>query len=532
MSWSDTTLDLPLAERLQAKLQIAQEATPQTREIEGGLRVTFKRQRINIETGNVIFSGGVRAEYGPTVLEAEELELWSEESRGQARGSVRVTDPEGELSGREFEFNWKDRSGSAQNVEITVNRVKVKAASIVITAGKWLLRDFSLTTSKSRRPDLAVAGSELELTPGKSGIIRRPKITLFGQNIRVPVTLPFSLDRRVEGLRLPTIGFRKGDGLGLTWFSGVILSEKAYGENRGPLGAKQLTTTLSADFGIFPTALPNYSATLTTSTVAPSAEAGLVKPFSDLDERFRQGPMESILSRGFASEERLFRNSRLTASLGFGYNQQTQLRLQDSAAVSRRVELTLEQAQAVGKGGWLAQLRLHDLRVDNDDSYRPRALFTGGFLTGAQPLGPFVGRVRGDALGSIGAGSNGFGWGRLATTLTYPLPSGMSLSAQYTRAKEIGTPAFEIDRLYARNGWAARVDYKLGPTTAAILWKYDFDRHRWVDTEWSLAWVAGSYEPFIATRLNPKTFVFGVRVRFEDIAQRLATRSVSRRAKP
>ncbi|MBL8048189.1 MAG: hypothetical protein JNJ45_05855 [Chthonomonas sp.] len=531
MSWSSDLPEIPLEAKLARLAEPAvQEAPAQTTVLEGGLRVTWRRQRINMDTGNIVFSGGVRAEYGPTVIEAAELEIWNEETRGEARGQVVVTDPEGELRGQSFKFNWKEKSGSANNVSIIINRVRVRASSILITEGKWLLRDFSLTTSKSRRPDLAVSGREFELTPGKSGRIRRPKITLFGQNISVPFTLPIALDRRVEGLRLPTVGFRKGDGVGLTWFSGVILSERAFTpERRGPLGALQLTSTLSADFGIFPTSYPTYSATLVTSTLRPSADTGLIKPLSDIDERFRQSPMESVLSRGFSSEERPFRNSRYTAALGFAYNQQTNQRVVESEQVSRRAELTLEHAQRLGTGGWLNQLRIHDIRDDSAKSFRPRAVMTSGIVSGALPLGRLTLRGRADVLGTLGGGTNGFGWARGAVTLTLPVVPGVSLSGQYVTASEFGTPALLLDRLYDRNGFRARLDYKLGPTTASLLYKYNFDRRQWTDTEFSLAWVAGSYEPFIASRLDPKTFVFGVRVRFEDIAQRLSSRSVKRK---
>jgi hypothetical protein len=94
---------------------------------------------------------------------------------------------------------------------------------------------------------------------------------------------------------------------------------------------------------------------------------------------------------------------------------------------------------------------------------------------------------------------------------------------------EFGNPLFEIDRLYSRQNFNLRADYKRGPYTTSLIWKYDLDRRKWYDTEYSFALASGSFEPFIGGRLFPKTVVFGVRLRTQDIFDRLSSRTVTRK---
>lgn len=498
---------------------VMQEARPQVTQVDQVLRVTWHTQRFFPDKQHILFLGGVFAEYEPTTIRCDELELWNDQSRGEARGQVVVTDPEGTLRCQNLQFNWKDNTAHAANVQVEMGRLRFDAGMFEMKNGEWLFSDLKFTTSKLRRPDLALAGESVRVVPGKSVLIRKPVFTILGKRIAIPTSLPVSLDRRVEGLRMPTLAFRKGHGVGVSWLSGFILSEHL---------SPPRTSTLSVDLGIFPAALPGYSLTWVQSTQKPTADTGLIKPVNELEERFRNSPMESIQARSFSSEFKQFRTPRTTYAAGLAINQNTTQRKGEDKAVSKLLEVTGEWVRTFPYGNFFAQVRLHDIRVGSAGTFRPRLYKSATLLTKPVLLGPLEFRARADSLGTIGAKSDGFGWLRGAASLSSQVAPGIRLSTQFDQGTEWGTPAFEMDRLYRRHGWSNRVDLQRGPMTAGLMFKYDFDHRKWVDTEWSVAWISGSYEPFIASRLSPRGLVFGIRVRYDDLANRLAARSVER----
>ncbi|MCE9559678.1 MAG: hypothetical protein K8R88_12085 [Armatimonadetes bacterium] len=508
-----------LAKALATPPAIQQEA--HINDYAGGLRVVWKNQKYDVETSKVKFYGGVTAYYGPTILKCEELELWLDEYRGEAKGSVHVDDPDGTFDSKNFIFNWKLKTAQASPIQLRVDRLEAKATFLDISQDRWILEGIYLTTSKARRPDFAIGAKKVTVRPGRTVKFENPELTFLGQKIRIPFTVPISLDKRVEGLRAPSLSFRRGAGLGLAWQSGAILSE---GREGG------LTKSLSADLSVFPRTLPISSITYVISGVRPSASTGFVKPRSELLERFSDSALESIIVKTALQERRFFQTPRRTVAIGMAYNQDALGRRSSDNSVSKRLEVTGEVGGPIQDGGIFGQLRLQDIRVKSGTAYQVRAVGLGSFLSPNVRIGPKLeGHIRLDSHMSVGAKSNGFGWLRGAAVLGYQPTPGLTLGGQVFDSLQAGSPAFELDRLYANRGVNLRADVKRGPYGFSALWKYDFDRGKWYDTEFTASFAAGSYEPYFTTKLFPRTYIFGVRLRAEDLFDRLAAREVKRK---
>jgi hypothetical protein len=59
--------------------------------------------------------------------------------------------------------------------------------------------------------------------------------------------------------------------------------------------------------------------------------------------------------------------------------------------------------------------------------------------------------------------------------------------------------------------------------------KYDLDRKEWSSIEYQLSLIAGSFEPYFRFRQNPKETEFGVRIRVNNLFDRLSSRKIERK---
>lgn len=482
----------------------------------GELRVEWRVQRYEADASKASFTGGVKAVYDLTTVTSDDLDLDYANKTGRARGHVRVQDPEGTLDADELEFNWVDRTGVAHNVSMVADGVRVKVSQVRIEKNRWVFDRLWATPSKRQTPDVAFSSRRVALQPGRSGTTSGSTLSLWGLRLPEIPSMTFSLDRRVDGFRIPAISYRQGSGVGVAWRSGFLLGEQA---------------SLGGSVGVFPNVLPSTAISLAWSAIPAGRSIARIDPGNDLSERFVESAIENIVARQPSAEDDHFRQRRATVAIVSAWNQPTYGRRKDFDGVSKRWELATEVGGPVGKGfGGLGQVRLQSLRLDQNDPFRTRVLGSATLHSGARRISEHLtGRVRLDGLAVSGGGSDSYSWLRAGASAEWHPIREFRATAGVGIAKEWGTPAFEIDPLYANRSFNLRGDLMLGSIKASSLVKYDMQRRRWYDTEWSFSIVADSLEPYLTTRQFPKTYQIGVRFRFDALRDRLTSRVQKRR---
>jgi len=498
---------------LPAVVQKAPDGVSQT-EYPDGLIVKWHFKRVDVDEQTAEFRGGVEAIYGVTHIFADTLKVDYIHTTGLAQGEVRIEDPEGVIRGSEIQFNWKLKTGSVKDIFAQIDRIQLKADSMESTPGEIRFHNVYATPSKFKRPEIAARARDLVLRPGKSGTSYRPSIQMFGRWLGTVPYAKFTLDNRVAGFRLPAISFRRGQGLGVGWLSGFLLNEN---------------TSISANMAAFPKTLPSSNIALSYSMAPAVSGGGFIQPESELGIRFRQNYLDDIEVKSPASEEAYYQTKRRTLMLGSNYNQGTEGRIRDSKQVSKQLDLALEASGPVGGFGTYGQVRVQSIRDRTNASFQTRVLALGSLRSPNWDIAGLSSRARFDFLGSTGAGASFFGWGRLSAGAVKELNPHLRLGAEAYYARQVGTEAFLMDRLVSEKGLLFRGDLNLGPLKVSGLTKHDFNLGKGYDTEWTVAYACGSFEPFILVKQNPKTYSFGVRLRAQDIFDRLTNRAITRR---
>lgn len=482
-------------------------------QIDPALRIRFQRQTFDVQNQIGRYYGGVTLYYDLTTLHAEEVEIRFLEKKGTAKGNIRIEDPEGYLEATELEFDWEQRTGRAQNVRIVTTGMRGTIGELLITPDRWTLNDVYGTPSGRKRPDVAVRSRQVVLRPGKNGRVRGLGIELFGQRIANLPPYSFTLDRRVEGFRFPNITFRRKEGTGLSWNSGFLLNDR---------------TSISGGFNAFPKSLLSGSFVLAHSDLPPRPSAGFLQPRNENEERQSEGWMNRIYVRTPQEESDSMRQDRRTYALSSSWNTGTVGRLDDSFEITKPLDLALELGGNRGGWGLQSQVRLHRIRTDNSEPFYNRLLAQVAVHSPTYSLGTW-GRstLRADLFGTT-SDRRGFGWARAEAVVYRDFGADFRLGVAGVAAKELGRAFLSIDRPFSRKAFHVRADGRLGNIKMAMMLKYDFDRRQWYDTEYSLNFPAGSFEPYLEARLQPREFRLGFRLRVEEFFNRLSSRELKR----
>jgi hypothetical protein len=481
--------------------------------IDDELVVEYGQAKTQVSDQVTEFSGGVVATYGMTVVRSDRLRLDLVNRTGVAEGAVRVDDPEGTLTANLLRFDWANGTGEAENVDVVVGNVRVKVRRLVIQPDLWVLEDaFATPCGGERRPSLVVSARRVELRPGRNGRAIGPRLRLFGADLgTIPFADRFSLDNRVTGLRLPSVASRRGEGIGVSWSSSLLLDDQ---------------TAISGTFSKFPKSAANYGATLAWSAIPPTRSTGLITPRTELGERFSDGYFDRVDVEDPAAEDAYVRAERRTAAVASQWNQGTRGRLVDSDGVSKRWEIAAEAGSGRGDLGGFVQARVQSIRPDESRPFRERVTLYGA-ATASRRLGPGLdARIRLDASAFGGQGS--YGWVRATNALVYRPIESMRLGAALMIGGSTGRAQFGFDRLFSHSAVHLRADARLGPIQTSYLMKYDFGRRQWYDQEYAVSLIAGCFEPFVVWRRFPSDTKFGVRLRIDSLANRLTRREIKR----
>lgn len=486
----------------------------QSEQIDSVLRIEWRHKVADLESQTLTFSGGVKAYYGPTTLTAQSLTLYMKEGeeRGIAEGSVMIDDPDGMILADRFEFSWREGTGSAQNVEVHIDRLVVKAAAIDVKPEAWTLTKLTALPCPDEPGRIAVTGDTAVIRPGKGGTVKRISFSLFGRRV---LTLPrhsFSLDSRSAGIGLPSLSYRPGSGVGVTWSSDL------------PVGPD---TFVSGSFSSFSGRRPRTDFMISQDLLKGGSERS-VRPGSELGDPFSDSYVDNVSVRSLDSERKRMASRSLTIGAGSAWNLSSG-GSQGGGGISKPWDIALEAGGEIGSFAATGQIRYQRIG-ENGGSYRNRAIFSGTLSPPPYPIsGQLSTLTRLD--GRYYSGNERFGWLRGTAGLSWAPSSEARLTLARTFTVETGTPAFSFDDLDRRHSWIARADLNVGPRKIALIAKYDSEKSSLYDREVYFSQVAGCFEIYLLYRQEPRRFGIGFQFRAFDVFERLKERSVHRKEK-
>jgi len=497
---------------LAAALAIAGQEPATVEPIDDVLVVEWRHKQVRPADGAVIFSGGVVARYGPTVLRAEKLTIYQNDKRkeGLAEGNVHVDDPDGVADADRLQFDWLHQTGEGTNVTVAVEGLWVRAETLTIQPNNWVLLNAKAAPDGSKRPLFSVASPRIEYVPGSGGKANKASLSLLGMKLVTLPTYRFGGKREEDGIRLPSVSYNQG--LGVAWKSSLRIDDRT--RIAGGFRTKRHERT---------------GATLEiTRSLLPRNEPGTLTPqLSDFGERFAYGYFDSVYVRRPSEEMDALSFRRSSVTIGAAANQTVPARYSEQQH-TKPFEITFEEARLVGGFALLGNLRYQALQEDGGPSDRR----VGAALAALAPsiqLAPGLDthvRLDTDALW----GERRFMWAQVQAGLYYRPARSVRLGAAIVHGSHSGTEVFAIDPLVSTRAFHGRIDVDLGTTRLNFLTKFDFDRRKWYDNEIGISQVIGPIEPFIVFREYPRTITFGFRLRAEQAFDRLRQRLERRKS--
>lgn len=495
----------------------AQAATQtRTNQVDEELTVTAPEWSEDIETGIITFTGGVTATYGPTVLTSESLVVHRNEKRLVATGETTIRDPEATVRAQSVEIFWESghRHGFARQVQIEAGYVRIAGTSLTIQTDPepvWIIDNATVELSDLAAGNNRILSRKVRIYPGKYGIAEEITYQILGQKIGPLGSQRFNLDRRVSGFRIPSITNRRGVGIGVSWDSSLLLSDKS---------------SVQLALASFPGHAQELRAQYTYSPLASERTVTQLAPRDELAERQRDGWFNSVSAPSPQYERDRLTDHKNSFSFGTFWNTGSTGRLVDGVDVSKLADAAYEWGGPLFGGGFLTTVRAQRIR-EGGGPWLDRGLVEATYLAPSFDLGPgFQTHARVDFFAT--AGNRQYGFARSELGLIGEPTDGITLGVAYVAGRAAGEPDFLFDRLDFNSSVHLRADYVVGPYTLRYLAKYDLNRKSWYDREWEIALAAGSLQPFIVRREFPTDFRVGVRFRIDAFTRRLEQRSISR----
>ncbi len=495
-------------------IQEVKPQAPKVSDFGDELQVTGKVQEIDPIKSIAVYSDGVAAKFGPTIVFADRLEVHQapEAQYAIARGNVRIEDPEGIVNANYAVFWYGPNRGPdgqiavADRVEIEIAGVKVKAESVVIKPDRWEFANVEGTNCLRPIPLYSIKSRKVVVLPGKSGTAYHPRITILGKDLGAVPTRRFSLDKRSPGLELPGLNL-KGSGVGVNWKSGLLLNQ---------------SSLLLGSYSAFPSDYPSYSLAYAHTFLPASVSDSQILARSELTERFAFSYFDNIRVGNIETTRSHTNNLRNSLTVQSVWNTTSSARL-DREDFSKALDIAYERSGPIGGLGTNLQLRAQSIRRGDED-FVERGVFSGTLQAPALQFGKNLqSDLRVDLFGVAGE-KNVYGWARGQAGLLFkPLPQ-IGFGAAYISAGESGRADFIADRLVSKQALHLRADLNLGPTKISYLAKFDFSGKNWYDKEYSISQVIGCFEPFLVRREFPSDYAIGIKLRLDDFLSILERR--------
>ena len=457
------------------------------------------------------FTHGVTAQYGPTTVESDELEIHDEAtgSYGIAQGHVILHDTVGKITGDRIQFAWTTQTGSAENVVIMADSLKAKVAHVELLPTLWTLRDVEVTGYTNKVGLLNLKSPRVEVTPGKSMVVRKPKFGLLGSFFGPFPDAHSSLTTGSGGIKYPTPSYRQDRGFGITWDTKIPLSKKIL---------------FTGSYGNFARTIPAYSFHVASTFVKDKGAVWAVPPRSDLGDRFDVSYFQNVTVSDPGNDYKFYSSTRKTLSLSTVSNQNATGR-DDFGRYTKPIDLAYEQSQGIGGVGLYGQVRAQEIREEGI----PLKKRVVGWVAGSpRPLNISPDLQAFATAESMVFGDTGFHWARFQTGLAYRPVTFLRFSGGGFVGQEWGNPTFLADRLDRKYGFVARGDLISGPTQFSYMLKFDpraggkFGQY---DREYSVTQAIGILQAFINYREYPSQFRYGVVLRLDSILNAITQRA-------
>jgi hypothetical protein len=478
--------------------------------VDDRLVIEWRTKTAYLEESKVVFGGGVKATYGVTTLTADRLTIYYSPpgENGIAEGNVRILDPEGTIDADRLQFNWRNRTGEASRVRVDVYPMLLEAQTLKVQPGQWDLTNVKIMQCGGRPALVEMWSPAVTIRPGRNSVAKELRVSILGQRVATLRRHEVSLDRKNEGIKLPSVSIRRGAGLGITWQNGVPLTNSTYTDLR---------------FSAFPERRPSASLTVSRSFLDPDNVQTLLTPRSDIAELFNFGYLENINVESPERERDSLSKMRATVSVGSVMNAGVPGRpTRDS--VTKPWEIVTEVGGVKSGMPQFHQIRLQNIyEVGGKAETRLIALSTvksPDFRVAPE----ITASVRGDGRLFFNQNGGQAGWGRVIGEMIWRPNAQFRLAAGYALGANSGDFAFGLDALPREESLHIRSDLLLGPTRINILAKYDPRRSSWFDHELAIYQIAGCFEPYYIFRSDIGTSSFGVRFRVFEAFDRLKDR--------
>ena len=486
----------------------------------------------------VIYRGGVKATLGVSVLSADVLIVRKGKPddvattidvdgklvslrpmEAMALGKVSVIDPEGTMQASNLWFTWnKDRrknldevTGTAELVEVRIGNSHIKASKAVINGLGFEFSKVSFWTGNWRTPLFKFDADSLFVFPGKNGVARKMKLSLLGIQLPIIPKFTFSLDPRSDSLTLPAIGFRQGDGVGLSWATAIPISD---------------SSKISAALTSFPNVQPTYTVSYLKSNLQESEIGKDQFVVSSLfGERSRFSFFQSIYGGSLADVHDRMKVKKSLFSVSSTFNTETLGRVTDRVTnYSQPFQVGYELGGAVGD--WAYQIQTSGARiVEGGSKSAIRLMLEGSAFAPLVHSGRLTVGTRFDASARIDSSSSGYFGAE--SGFSYEAIRNLNLSGGAYGYKSLGTPLFDGDNFRSNQGYVLRGDLIGASTNISMMFRYD-PTQGWFDREYRISQVVGPVEPVLVYRASPRQYVFGLKFRTQDIANLLQNRKVKR----
>jgi hypothetical protein len=452
--------------------------------------------------------GHVRVTFGEDVLTADQVEAHFSPTEQFliARSNTHIVDPVGSIRAQNLKISWMptNRFAHGEHADIQIGDARIRAETVDIFPGQWILTKFTLTADPSQRPVYIVKGNRLVVKPGHNAVFYESNLYLFGQRVIGFKHRYLNLDPRVSGVRSPTPEYRPGKGFGYNWADSTVLDAKS---------------TLILHDSSAPQELPGYGFLVNRSFAPLPKDSFPLSPRSEFQLRFDFGYFDNVLVGLPSSEVAYLQRYRNSVDTETTFNAGVTGR-GNANAYSVPGSVQYEFGQKLGAGGFLSDLKLEDI-----DAYRGPYFLRGEWLNSLE-LAP---KKLGDHLfemtridSGVFQSERNYLWVKGSGSLVYAPNKRLTLGGSIFGALDSGTPDLDIDPLYYRDGVAGRVDYKLGPRKFSLMLRYD-TRLGFFDTEYLVTQALGGLEAFVSYREYPGDFHVGVTFRvdqFEDLLTR------------
>lgn len=480
------------------------------------IRFTARRQRRDFERQTLILEGDVQVAYGPSTIRADRVEIFDAptEQRAVAEGNVSLTDPDATFSAQRLTLSWReDRRGA----ELTQVRASVRGASFTADRASlqpelWQFVNVDGTTCGERVPLYRIKSPLVTMVPGRSGRVTRPTLFLFNRRILTLPSQPINLDKRVDGIGLPSLSYRPDSGLGVSWNPTILVNEQ---------------TAIGVNGAFFRSALPSYGARWSRSTVSFTESQQQIVPRDDLGERFNVSYFDTVEIARPQDEYRFLGDKRRTFGVQTQWNAASALD-PSPTRYSKPLEVAYEISGRNPWGATYSSVRSGGLQTSTKRVVRTSGQVSHAFRPWAIREN-LVAYSRLDAYGTVGG--QPFAWLRGTVGVAYqPIPE-VLLGTALVAGDSTGRADFLFDELPDRFNLNLRADFLLGRTRIQLLTKRALIPGRfsgWFDTQFAIGQVVGCAEVFVLSKREPRDYRFGVKLRLDQFVDLLQQRNFER----